>query len=72
MLVEFEPAERQVGDSAASVFEVPEAEAHFEIWNHCDPQVRFGQHGQHEPQSLLLGDPQSFQFAAEAEVAEPK
>jgi hypothetical protein len=69
---EFEPAERWVGDSAASAFGVSEAEAQFEIWNHCDLQVRFGQHGQHEPQNLLLEDLQSSQFAAEAEVAELK
>jgi hypothetical protein len=72
MLAEFEPAERWVGDSAANAYGVPQAEAQFEIWNHCDLQARFGQHGQHEPQSLLLEDLRSSQFAAEVEVAEPK
>ena len=72
MLAEFEPAERWVGDSAANASGVSQPEAQFEIWNHCDLQERFGQHGQHESQSLLLEDPQSFQSAAEAEVAEPK
>jgi len=72
MLAEFEPAERWVGDSAANASVVSQPEAQFGIWNRCDLQERFGQHGQHESQSLLLEDLRSFQFAAEAEVAEPK